>query len=72
MDECADAGDHHEHRLAQIVENKAKRDLEDPANIDPGELGRGDIGCAKIKQLQTKLTRTAATEMKLLTRFHEA
>ncbi len=43
VDERADAGDQHEHRLAQIVENESKRDIENGAEVDPGELNRPDV-----------------------------
>ena len=42
MDQRSDARDHEEHRLAQTIEDKAKRDLEDSAEIDPGEFWCGD------------------------------
>ena len=69
VDERADAGDEDEHGLAQLIEGETERDVEHARDVDPGELSCGDFGSRKMKQLQAKLPRTAATEMKLLNVF---
>ncbi len=42
VDQRSDARDHDEHRLAETIQDKPKRDLEDSAEVDPAEFWRRD------------------------------
>ena len=74
VDERADAGDEHEHGLAQIVEDQSQRHVENGAEIDPGQLERPHVRRGENDDSCRRNPRTAATEMKLLrprVRFRE-
>src|SRR5438093_277371 len=47
MDECSNAADEDKHRLAQLIQGKTERDLENPRNVDPVWLGCRDVRLEK-------------------------
>ena len=66
MDDRPDAGNHEKHRATQWIERQAERYGEDWRQIDPGNRGSGGGLLKKMRQAQTKLPRTAPTEINAL------
>src|SRR6266700_5699623 len=56
--------------LLRLSSTKPRGTLKTPPRSIQVDSGTETDGCVKIKQLQTKLPSTAATEIKLLSAFH--